>query len=96
MLRNGWGAEGPRKTGRWKTFGGKYMQWYNTQAKDMATYRPNWPRGQKNVLKKVLYCTIQYCDYYTAQKCMGTKYTYSLKYITALEQLQSFDEIGLQ
>ena len=34
------------------------MQWYNIQAKDMATYRPNWPRGQKNVKKK--YCIVQY------------------------------------
>ena len=59
MLKNGWGAEGPRKTGRWKkTFGEKYMQWYNIQAKDMATYRPNRPRGQTNVKKK--YCIVQY------------------------------------
>ena len=35
------------------------MQWYNIQAKDMATYRHNWPRGQKNVKKKK-YCIVQY------------------------------------
>ena len=73
MLKNGWGAEGPRKTGIWKkTFGGKYMQWYNIQAKDMATYRPNQPRGQKNVKKKkyiyiVLYNTILQLLYSTEQ-----------------------------
>ena len=62
MLKNGWGAEGPRKTGIWKkTFGGKYMQWYNIQAKDMATYRPNQPRGQKIVKKKkYIYSIVQY------------------------------------
>ena len=47
MIENGWGVEGPRDWLMEEDPWGKYIQWYNIWAKDIGTYRPNWPRRQK-------------------------------------------------